>query len=171
MDGSGSRRTARRRWRWLSHRLRRHRKGASPRKIVDIVNHALLWAENRSLAPDGILAAAHDYCGAVNPMAVAYSSLITISMISYYRYRECLAAVVGRPEHELPGDHDVAAVRRHGDLELAVSSLEQPRERRILERPLRRLGWSPRRGPQRARLRRKARRDGTRGGVRLETRA
>jgi hypothetical protein len=63
-----------------------HRKGASPRKIVDIMNHALLWSDSRSPAPDDILAAAHDYSGAANPMAVAHASLIAISMTSYYRY-------------------------------------------------------------------------------------
>lgn len=63
-----------------------HRKGASPRKILDIVNHALLFSANGSLSPEAILSAAHDYVGSANPMAVAYTSLVAISLTSFRSY-------------------------------------------------------------------------------------
>ncbi|MCG3157896.1 MAG: ATP-dependent zinc metalloprotease FtsH [bacterium] len=63
-----------------------HQKGASPRKVMDVVNHALLFAANDRLTPDAILSAAHDYVGSANPMAVAYTSLIAISLASFQSY-------------------------------------------------------------------------------------
>ncbi len=63
-----------------------HRKGASPRKILDIVNHALLFSGNGALDSEGIRAAADDYVGSANPMAVAYTSLVAISLTSFRSY-------------------------------------------------------------------------------------
>jgi hypothetical protein len=59
-----------------------HRKGASPRKVLDVVNHALLNTEG-ALGSDDILRAANDYVGAVNPIAIAYSSLVSIAGTSF----------------------------------------------------------------------------------------
>jgi len=63
-----------------------HKKGASPRKILDIINHALLFSADGRLTTDAILAAAHEYVGSANPMAVAYTSLVALSLTSFYSY-------------------------------------------------------------------------------------
>jgi SpoVK/Ycf46/Vps4 family AAA+-type ATPase len=63
-----------------------HRKGASPRRVLDIVNHALLTSPSGPLQPAAILSAAQDYVGAANPMAVAYSSLVAVSLTSFRSY-------------------------------------------------------------------------------------
>lgn len=63
-----------------------HRKGASPRKVFDVVNHALLFSKDGQVKPDDIISAAHDYVGAANPMAVAYTSLSAVSLTSFYSY-------------------------------------------------------------------------------------
>lgn len=63
-----------------------HRKGASPRKILDILNHALLFSRADTLSPNAIVSAANDYAGAANPMAVAYTSLVAISLTSFQSY-------------------------------------------------------------------------------------
>lgn len=63
-----------------------HRKGASPRKILDIVNHAMLTTQESGLTSGDILRAAHDYVGAASPMAVAYCSLVSISLTSFRSY-------------------------------------------------------------------------------------
>lgn len=60
-----------------------HQKGASPRKAMDVVNHALLLSKNGSLTSNDILAAACDYVGEANPMTVAYTSLVAISLTSF----------------------------------------------------------------------------------------
>ena len=62
-----------------------HTKGASPRKLLDVLNHALLASGHR-VSPDAVLAAARDYIGSANPMAVAYSSLVSISLTSFRSY-------------------------------------------------------------------------------------
>ncbi|MCA9735446.1 MAG: ATP-binding protein [Deferribacteres bacterium] len=61
-----------------------HEKGASPRKIFDVVNHALLHASAGSLTSTDILKAAQDYVGAANPFAIAYTSLSAIALTSFY---------------------------------------------------------------------------------------
>lgn len=63
-----------------------HKKGVSPRKVVDIVNQALLISPAGSLRSDAILTAAQDYVGSANPMAVAYSSLVAVSLTSFRSY-------------------------------------------------------------------------------------
>ena len=63
-----------------------HSKGASPRKILDIINHALLFSANGNLNADDILTASKDYVGSANPMAVAYTSLVAISLTSFYSF-------------------------------------------------------------------------------------
>lgn len=63
-----------------------HQKGASPRKVLDIINHALLFSKNGILSPDDVLSSAHDYMGSANPMAVAYTSLVAISLTSFQSY-------------------------------------------------------------------------------------
>jgi SpoVK/Ycf46/Vps4 family AAA+-type ATPase len=63
-----------------------HSKGASPRKILDIINHALLFSANGDLNADDILAASKDYVGSANPMAVAYTSLVAISLTSFQSF-------------------------------------------------------------------------------------
>ena len=63
-----------------------HSKGASPRKILDIINHALLFSASGSLNADDILTASRDYVGSANPMAVAYTSLVAISLTSFYSF-------------------------------------------------------------------------------------
>jgi hypothetical protein len=63
-----------------------HRKGASPRRVLDIVNQALLTSPTGPLRPAAILSAAQDYVGSANPMAVAYSSLVAISLTSFRSY-------------------------------------------------------------------------------------
>ncbi len=62
-----------------------HRKGASPRKVLDVVNRALFLADG-ALSPEIVLAAARDYMGAANPIAVAYSSLVALSLTSFQSY-------------------------------------------------------------------------------------
>lgn len=63
-----------------------HRKGASPRKILDILNHALLFSKEGLLSSNDMLRAANDYVGSANPMAVAYTSLVAISLTSFLSY-------------------------------------------------------------------------------------
>lgn len=63
-----------------------HSKGASPRKVLDVTNHALLLSTDGSLSPGDILTAARDYVGSANPMAVAYTSLTAISLTSFHSY-------------------------------------------------------------------------------------
>jgi hypothetical protein len=64
-----------------------HRKGTSPRKVMDIVNHALMFASTHaSLAPEHILAAARAFTGSSNPNAIAYTSLVAISLTSFQTY-------------------------------------------------------------------------------------
>lgn len=63
-----------------------HQKGASPRKVLDIINHALLFSADGRLTADAILASAHEYVGSANPMAVAYTSLVAVSLTSFYSY-------------------------------------------------------------------------------------
>lgn len=63
-----------------------HKKGVSPRKVVDIVNQALLISAAGPLQSDAILMAAQDYVGSANPMAAAYSSLVAISLTSFRSY-------------------------------------------------------------------------------------
>lgn len=60
-----------------------HQKGISPRKILDIINHALLFSRNGSLTSENILRAAGDYVGPANPFAIAYTSLTAISLTSF----------------------------------------------------------------------------------------
>lgn len=61
-----------------------HQKGATPRKVYDIINHALLFSPE--LNPQSILKAAEEFTGAANPMAVAYTSCTAISMTSFTTY-------------------------------------------------------------------------------------
>jgi hypothetical protein len=63
-----------------------HHKGASPRKILDIVNYGLLFSTRDSFNSDAILSAATDYVGSANPMAIAYSSLVAIGLTSFHSY-------------------------------------------------------------------------------------
>jgi len=63
-----------------------HKKGASPRKVLDVINHALLDSHHGNLTPDNVLEAAADYTGSANPMAVAYTSLSAISLTSFHSY-------------------------------------------------------------------------------------
>lgn len=63
-----------------------HRKGASPRRVLDIVNQALLVSPPGPLQPDAIVSVAQDYTGSANPMAVAYSSLVALSLTSFRSY-------------------------------------------------------------------------------------
>jgi hypothetical protein len=63
-----------------------HRKGSSPRRVLDIVNQALLTSPTGPLQSAALLSAAQDYVGAANPMAVAYSSLVAISLTSFQSY-------------------------------------------------------------------------------------
>jgi SpoVK/Ycf46/Vps4 family AAA+-type ATPase len=62
-----------------------HLKGVSPRKVLDILNHALLFSKD-SLTSDDILWAATDYTGSTNPRAVAYCSLVSIALTSFHAY-------------------------------------------------------------------------------------
>ena len=62
-----------------------HLKGVSPRKVLDILNHALLFSKD-TLTPDDILWAARDYTGSTNPRAVAYCSLVSIALTSFHAY-------------------------------------------------------------------------------------
>ncbi|KAA3662558.1 MAG: AAA family ATPase [Calditrichaeota bacterium] len=61
-----------------------HEKGASPRKIFDVVNHALLFAGSDHLSGKDVLIAAQDYMGVANPAAIAYTSLSAIALTSFY---------------------------------------------------------------------------------------
>lgn len=63
-----------------------HRKGASPRKILDIVTDALLNSAADKLGSGDVLAASRNYVGAVNPMALAYTSLVAVSLTSFLSY-------------------------------------------------------------------------------------
>jgi AAA+ superfamily predicted ATPase len=63
-----------------------HQKGASPRKIIDIVNKALLFSAKKVLTGDDILDAAKDYLGSANPMAIAYISLVSVSLTSFQSF-------------------------------------------------------------------------------------
>lgn len=63
-----------------------HRKGTSPRRVLDIVNQALLTSPTGPLQPAALLSAAQDYVGSANPMAVAYSSLVAVSLTSFRSY-------------------------------------------------------------------------------------
>ncbi|MDQ7054583.1 MAG: ATP-binding protein [candidate division KSB1 bacterium] len=61
-------------------------KSASPRKIYDIVNHALLFSSDGALKPDTLLRAAQAFTGVENPYAVAYSSLESLKLASFKDY-------------------------------------------------------------------------------------
>lgn len=63
-----------------------HVKGASPRKVLDVLNHALLFSEDGRITSDHILWAARDYTGTTNPRAVAYCSLMSISLTSFQSF-------------------------------------------------------------------------------------
>lgn len=90
-----------------------HRKGASPRKILDIVSHALLRSTTGVLTSKDVLAAAQDYLGSGHPMAVAYTSLVALSLTSFrsllpwsddpkhYRYPWYLDGVVEKESGEI----------------------------------------------------------------------
>lgn len=62
-----------------------HQKGASPRKVFEVVSHALLHGDG-GLTPDQILAAAQDYTGSGNRFAVACHSLSAIALASFQSY-------------------------------------------------------------------------------------
>ena len=74
-----------------------HQKGASPRKVFDITNHAIWHSKNGSLYSEDIFAAAKDYVGAPNPRAVTYISLTSISVTSFQSYL---------PWHEAPDSYE-----------------------------------------------------------------
>ena len=59
-----------------------HKKGASPRRVMDVVAHALLNTSG-NLKSEDVLQAAQDYVGAANPFAVAYTSLVAILLTSF----------------------------------------------------------------------------------------
>ncbi len=59
---------------------------ASPRKIYDIVNFAILYSENDHLNEQDILKACHEFTGESNPYSVAYASLMAISYTSFKKY-------------------------------------------------------------------------------------
>jgi len=60
-----------------------HQKGASPRKVLDIVNHALLYSNAKELSSRDILTAARDYRGSASPERVAFTSLSAIALTSW----------------------------------------------------------------------------------------
>ncbi|RMD93174.1 MAG: ATP-binding protein [Calditrichaeota bacterium] len=63
-----------------------YHKNASPRKIYDIINHALLFSSNNELKAETILKAAESFAGVENPYAVAYSSLESLKLTSFVDY-------------------------------------------------------------------------------------
>lgn len=63
-----------------------HQKGASPRQVFDIVNHALLFHTTGQITAEAVYRAVEEFTGVANPMAVAYTSLTAISLASFKTY-------------------------------------------------------------------------------------
>lgn len=63
-----------------------YRKNTSPRKVYEIVNHALLFSSAPTLRPEDLVEACRQFTGAENPYAVAYSSLMAINLTSFKTY-------------------------------------------------------------------------------------